>query len=62
MYGIRLTIDRCVAGSTPGRAAASPNFAQVVHTRVPLSSNSMIYYWSKNRNIRAGSVAYLGEH
>ena len=36
-----------VAGSTPGLALLGNNLGQVVHTRVPLSPSSIIWYRSR---------------
>jgi len=42
-----------VAGSTPGLAFSGNNFGQVVHTHVPLSPSSIIWY-------RSGAVMSCG--
>ena len=42
---VRLATPK-VAGSTPGLAFSGNNLGQVVHTRVPLSPSSIIWYRS----------------
>ena len=44
----RRTFDREVMGSSPGCALLRDHLRQVVHTLVPLSSNSLIWYLCKN--------------
>ena len=41
-----LTCDWKVAGSIPGLALSGNNLGQVVHTHVPLSPSSIIWYRS----------------
>ena len=43
--GVELASPK-VAGSTPGLALSGNNLGQVVHTRVPLSPSSIIWYRS----------------
>ena len=43
-----------VAGSTPGRARSGNNLGQVVHTHVPLSSCSIIWYRSRGAVMLCG--------
>ena len=54
----RRTCDQEVAGSLPGRALLRNDCGQVVHTHVPLSPNSIIWYqWkSPGGNSKSGVV------
>jgi len=64
-YGVGLATPK-VAGSTPGLAISGNNFGQVVHTRVPLSPGSLIWYRSTGgdawKGNRTSSVALAMRH
>ena len=54
----RRTCDLVVAGSRPGRDAATYNLRQVVHTLLPLSPSSIIGYQRKLGNKQAYRVVH----
>jgi len=57
-----------VAGSSPGLALSGNNLGQIVHTYVPLSPSSIIWYRSRGGDVclhglctrRMGKVCFLG--
>ena len=54
----RRTCDLRVAGSRPGRDAAAQQLRQVVHTLLPLSPSSIIWYQRKLGSKQAYRVVH----